>query len=366
MEKWKKAVVHLECATDSVDYLEIENDENYRKILEQLEEARRTQQISIGEFHVLKSQITNQFYKSRDKRFHGTGVFLTHKENYYLITARHVLFDEILAKREYNREYKRIEDEHNFLVNSGKFSEIDIETSERHRVQRLAELASKNFDSTIFPIIFRVPSLDEINTYGADADRQFLMNLGAGGNFTGAYIFSEPDIDIAIISLNGLQLRRRFADNLLASGYLPVTIDDIGEQPSAEGAEVFTVGFPASTAVLGLFSDNTDLGYWRSNYFSIPNFVFGRISMLHSALNYFWTDMSIYPGNSGGPVIENNKLVSIVSAQAQIPLDKTDEKTPDYFVRIPFGRIIKAENVLVLLETLRRSEAGFAAVMKGI
>jgi CBS domain-containing protein len=38
--------------------------------------------------------------------------------------------------------------------------------------------------------------------------------------------------------------------------------------------------------------------------------------MVHHILPFFWADMSIYPGNSGGPVVEDGKLVGVVSAQA--------------------------------------------------
>ena len=34
--------------------------------------------------------------------------------------------------------------------------------------------------------------------------------------------------------------------------------------------------------------------------------------MLHNTLPFFWADMSIYPGNSGGPVVANDRLVGIV------------------------------------------------------
>lgn len=60
----------------------------------------------------------------------------------------------------------------------------------------------------------------------------------------------------------------------------------------------------------------------------------------------FWADISIYPGNSGGPVIANNRLVGIVSAQAMLPIDDV----PHVRTRIPFGRIIKASYVRDLLK----------------
>ena len=88
---------------------------------------------------------------------------------------------------------------------------------------------------------------------------------------------------------------------------------------------------------------------WSSDAVSVPVSAFGRVSMLHSALDYFWCDMSIYPGNSGGPVIENDKLVGIVSAQALISTEAPYE-TP---MRIPFGRIMKAKHLKPLMDRQR-------------
>jgi len=68
--------------------------------------------------------------------------------------------------------------------------------------------------------------------------------------------------------------------------------------------------------------------------------------MCHPALPFFWADISIYPGNSGGPVIEDDKVVGIVSAQA-IWED----------ARIPFARVIRMEHVRPLLDEQRRKDS---------
>ncbi len=67
--------------------------------------------------------------------------------------------------------------------------------------------------------------------------------------------------------------------------------------------------------------------------------------MLHQALPFYWVDMSIYPGNSGGPVIEEDRLVGIVSEQPTIPVENAEQLQ----VRIPFAKIIKAEHIIGLL-----------------
>ena len=67
--------------------------------------------------------------------------------------------------------------------------------------------------------------------------------------------------------------------------------------------------------------------------------------MTNQHLNYFWVDMSIYPGNSGGPVIVDDKLVGIVSAQPTLNAEKSQLR-----FRVPFGKIIHAEHLFPLLE----------------
>jgi len=167
------------------------------------------------------------------------------------------------------------------------------------------------------------------------------MNLGAGTCSTRSYTFSSPGLDLAIISLD--QRNSRFANELVRLGYAPVTLDDIVNEPSREGAEIYTVGFPGATALMGQIKLDPEMTKWSSSDYSLPIYSYGRVSMLHEALHFFWGDISVYPGNSGGPVVENEKLVGIVSAQPVIPLGQAEDQTENLEMPIPFGKIIKAK-----------------------
>jgi hypothetical protein len=313
MEKWKKAVVHLECATDSEQF------QDQRKRIDNLFQKLRDGDISKEDF---LDQISG---KTRDIRFHGSAIFLKHNKRRYLITARHVLWDEYSAKVKYQEEPFQT------IGNAGQLEPV------------LQDYFTHMINDTIFNIIFRVPSFDEILQDSFNRDQSFLMNLGAGTSFTVPYSFSKPEIDLAVISLD--QRDSRFADNLIRIGKEPITCDDIGEEPSGESAEVFAVGYPSSTALLGYINQHADLAHWSSSYFSLPTFSFGRVSMIHDELPFFWADMSIYPGNSGGPIIEGDKLVGIVSGQPTIPVEDSEK----FRTRIPFGKIIKAKFITDLL-----------------
>ena len=205
----------------------------------------------------------------------------------------------------------------------------------------------------IFSIIFRVPNIDEVIQTNSDTLRSFLMNLGAGTTSTVPYTFSDPDIDLAIVSLDNRN--SKFADELVKNGYKPISLDNLGEEPSREGAEVFTVGYPSSTAIIGEIKQPSSKAQWASNYFSTPTFAFGRVSMLHNEIPFFWADMSIYPGNSGGPVIEDDNVVGIVSAQPTIPVEQSQK----YRTGIPFGKIIKAKFIAELLSIQEQKDKNF-------
>ena len=349
MDKWKKSVIHLECATDSVRHEDLPNIKEYAERLKELEDDLKSERLAIEQYHLERFHLESEFVKSRDIRFQGTAIFLQHEEKYYLLTARHVLFDSISAKHSYETEKARIIEVYNRHPN---------EETKFFAQNAIDSLGSRDYDKTIFHIIFRVPSLNEFVNIAGDVQCRFLMSLGAGGYNRGVYTFSDPTLDLAIISLSD-SFNRLFADDLLNVGYEPIKIEDIEKSPSTEGAEVFTVGFPVSTAVIAQITTNTELNSWAADEISLPIVTFGRVSMLNEFLPFFWTDMSIYPGNSGGPIIENDKLVGIVIAQALIPIDKVNEASEDYNIRIPFGKIIKGEHVLSLIKEQQERDTPF-------
>ena len=329
MDKWKKAVIHIECATDSEHiYDRIARIEGLREKLNNgdITQLRYAEEIGNG---------------ARDIRYHGTAVLIEHKGRRYMITARHVLWDRDYAKREYQEEEDRAQ-----------------KWPEQMQVSLLRN-AKEHELNRIFNIIFRVPSLDEVIQNNFNRVRAFLMNLGAGTTFSIPYSFSTPELDIAIVSLD--QRDTRFADELIDKGYTFISSNDIAETPSKEGAQVYTIGFPSSTSLLGEIKQHPAEVNWSSSYFSLPTFSFGRVSMLHNDLPYFWVDMSIYPGNSGGPLIEDDKLVGIVSGQPAIPVEENEQ----LHTRIPFAKIIKAIYIFELIARQEQKDNRTGGILMG-
>lgn len=317
-EQWKKAVIHLECATDSKSYYDRRDE------IAELGKKLSKAEITPDEY------IEETYFKFRDVRVHGTALFVSHNGKRYLLTARHVLFDEIYAEGYLNFEEKVV----------ANFTE-DIKN------KRLQDARN-----TIFSYIFRVPSLDEVLSGKNVIEQQSLICLSAGLVDSRPYSFSNPHLDLAIISLDDYTTKD-FADELEAIGYIPVPSDLIEDGPTEEGADIFTIGFPGATSLIGTSNLDSVSAHRASNYFSLPVSSWGRVSMLHTLLPFYWCDMSIYPGNSGGPVIENGKLVGVVSAQAVLPIDAV----PQITTRIPFAKIIKTTFAKKLIEEFEATKS---------
>ena len=188
------------------------------------------------------------------------------------------------------------------------------------------------------------------------------MNLGAGTRDSVPYTYSEPSIDLAVISLDNRH--HAVTARLLERGYVPIPSDLIGDEPTCEGAEVFTVGFPAVTSEVAKLLISPEVLHWQSEILSLPHSTYGRDSLLHPALPFFWADITIYPGNSGGPVIEGDRLVGIVSAQPSIPVEVEGAAINGFNARVPLGKMIKAGGIRELLRQQEEKDRAWAEIRK--
>ncbi|WP_424355065.1 S1 family peptidase [Methanobacterium sp. MBAC-LM] len=257
------------------------------------------------------------------KNQNGTALFLIHKSKRYLLTAKHVVWDIELAEKNYNDEVWR-----------------SWSLPEPIRQDSLSYAGKKGLNE-IFPKIFFV------DQFGKKPSRHLLMNLHAGVLDLAPYTF-DHESDLAIISLN--QRNIRFADKL-EMDYEPIPSSYILNEPSKEGADVFTVGYPVDVSEYKKMELSKATENWTSKFISIPTFTFGKVSQLKDNLNYFWIDMSICPGNSGGPVIENDKLVGIVVGQAGM-----HDEDLNVEIRIPFGSAIKSRCIWKLIEQQEKKD----------
>jgi hypothetical protein len=308
VEKFKKAIVHLECAADSKSYEE-----------QNLKEKELNKKFNEGK--LTKDELSKELMKlSRDFRVQGTAIFLQDDNKRYLVTARHVLYDA------------------------------------KAGVGGVTGPGARSIDP-IYYMVYRVPSLEDYQKYGEKVGKIFMMNLET---MSESYSFSSKEIDLAIISLDSPLVKKifHFDENLTYLGHVPITLADIADEPSGEASPVFIVGYPSSTSSISKIVSDP----WRSNTISLPTFSFGRVAMLNKLLPYFKCDISAYPGDSGGPVIENGKLVGIVSQQPLIHTDIIDITNGNYsqtekaLTRIPFSIATKAKYIKELLEVQKKKD----------
>lgn len=300
IHKWKKSVIHLEGLERGISAQERGNlIKEYRIKLENGE-------IDSNEFYEIISK------GNKDSRYQGTAIFFEKDNNRYLLTARHVVYND-------EKDY-------------------------------------------IFNPIFRVPSLDELFS---DNVHNFtnLMNLSAGSTQQAAYSISESELDLAIISLRGIY--SKFGDELIESGYIPLTINDISSEVPNEGSDIFSIGFPINMSTVEKQNLPQALKNWESEHCSLPVSSFGKVSMIHEKLDYFLCDISIYPGNSGGPIVENNKLVGIVTAQSFINEEISANEQLLSVIgkqKMPFIKIVRAKHIFELLNIQIKKDKAYESI----
>lgn len=277
------------------------------------------------------------------KNQRGTALFLSHNSKRYLLTAKHVVWDTESAEREFNDEFWWL------LSSPGGMQP-------RKLADHYLEIAGERAFNKIFK------KIKLVNPYGKKLVLENLINLQAGTPDIIPYTF-DHEHDLAIISLDQRKYESRFVDILLELGYKQIPSSHILMGPSKEGADVFTVGYPVDVSHYDEIEElPKELENLVSKFISIPAFAFGKISQLKDDLHYFWVDISVYPGNSGGPIIENDKLVGIVTEQAAIKSD-TDSNVE---IRIPFGSVVKAEYVLKLIEEQEKKDNYIKELHKGV
>jgi len=326
IKMWKRAVVHIEGAADSVDAVALRDA---------IWQASRSVE-DPSQWHELMRRMP----VGRNVRVRGTAVFIRHDDRRFLVTARHVLHGPTEVAEAYAHQFERE-------------APPDAPTPWREDNERRTR---EREESYIHPVVFRVPTLDEALAASSsdDLDQKFLMNLAAGVTWMTPYTYSVPGIDLAIISLDqGSNMGREFADDLEKSGHVPVDWSVVADGPSSDDADVISVGYPGGVSILGQVPRAAGAEHWSSSIFSLPVVSFGRIAMLHDALPFFWADISVYPGNSGGVLVEEDRVIGIVTGQAVTPVEGVDSVVS----RIPFARVMRAGLLRDLLDTQLQKDA---------
>jgi S1-C subfamily serine protease len=313
LERFKKAVVNIRCGDGSPAVI--------RAVLQEragiMAKERRGEVLSPTEEQKLREPLPRMVL--------GTALLLEDHSRRYLVTARHVIRDD----------------------SSGAVSTF---------VSRI-----RSFDEPPIQIQHTDSQGNVISDYDVGGD--LLTHLSAGPR--GQCTFHDK-VDIAVISLSGGQWA--FSRMLNTLGMQPIPLDEVAGGPSGEGAEVVTVGFPGDLSVVGQQGLPEAVTNWVADEVSLPVSSFGRVSMLNANLPFYLCDLSVLPGNSGGPVFEGSRVVGIVSGQPAIPVETLpkipgglDLRTPQgqrfcFVSRWPFTNVIKSSYIREVLATQREKD----------
>lgn len=292
-----------------------------------------------------------QFNSEAQHRQSGTAIFVKYKEKFFLITAAHLIIDTNIGSNKpiYHQLYKEM-----FRV--PQLTEFEDENKRKIMTKNLYF----NEEGQIY--IQKTRNGIPFQHEGKDIVSPKFIELSESSESEDSAVTISQENDLAVISLRGrltegilkvLMNEPIFVEELLLLDYLPITIDEIGTEPSREGADIFTVGYPAHISQVEKRDDI--IGNYEK-FFSVditqPCFTFGKVSMLTPNLSYFWGDLRVYIGNSGCPVIEDEKLVGIVTHDAVI---ENNTKLNN----VPFAKATKAKYIFNLLDEQLKKDAAF-------
>ena len=133
----------------------------------------------------------------------------------------------------------------------------------------------------------------------------YSIPLSESDGSTAWTVHPNADVDVAVLSASHQQLQNDIIEYYFFCGDTDVfTLEQARESEVSEGDGVFVLGFP-----LGQAGD-------ERNYAVVRHGIVARIQdWLKGNSSTFLIDASIFPGNSGGPVLLKPELTSVVGTQ---------------------------------------------------
>ena len=273
---------------------------------------------------LLSGQISMNEYRKRidsiDRNYSlrlGAAIFLKAEGRHYLLTAGHLLSDSTALLP--NQICKNILLVRNLSIpdsifDAGNFSSEDSGTWRRGKFN--LELPETPYDSSF-------------------------------------YIFSESgNDDLCIVDLDAGKNGKEFTGTLYQTGYIPVSVTDININCSIRTKQdILAIGYP-DEAVFDYSASLPQADILRkSNRVSLPMVTKGQIASVSDTSNYFDSNIFVYKGNSGGPVIANNQLVGIVHGYSTNKIKSAYSRSLNQYVYW-HAYMIKSSLILPLLKRL--------------
>jgi hypothetical protein len=305
-DKWEKAVLNIESVSDRYNIHEILNYIKDRKN----QNKKYSELDSLNDYNELRSQII---------KVSGTAIYLSEGDNRYLVTAKHVVYDK------------------NYTIRHIYFTRENLQQRSFEFFEKLnSNIAVKTPFSLYIKGKYNLLKIPEVNQ----------------DSLTRPFKFSNDDIDIAIISLQSkitFPLRKLLEED----GYEPISVNNIDTVDNhIIGEDLLAIGYPSFSALTKVEAQNKIL----DDDVVLPLTTFGKTALCHPFLYYFIADITVNPGNSGGPIIRNNKIVGIVSQQMLVDLRinsgvDLNEVINKLKSSSPLAKIIKGK---FIIETINR------------
>jgi len=235
-------------------------------------------------------------------RGYGTAIFAKYHGRHFLISARHVLWNEASG------DSMAICPD---IVLVENFDALPNDTSGTIIVDRMIDSAHPVKGKIgVTPLNGSVRVLN----FSFVSDTAEIRSLSSLRNTDKVkdYFFSSSHDDIGIIDLDTVEFGNRFLQTLAKRGYVPIEISDVDTICRFRRLDpILCMGFPAETEY-----DITRQSWFRSTFEadlkSISMTTEGFIVDNPPESNYFEAAIFTYHGFSGGPVIRNNKLIGVV------------------------------------------------------
>ncbi len=262
---WQNAVVNLET----------ESFLNPKFIIDSILESK-TKVLNVIQYEELQRQLQVTRVST------GTALYVSYKDRRYLVTAKHVLFDEVMA-------------------------------SQKVREKQIGLRDWKSFDAIAPRVSVRTPFMffnkrKEINTYAVYNNNFALDEMPY-------FLISDSTGDgIGVLSLQ--EKNYKMLDTVLQkNGFIPIALEKVCCNEDVQVLDdIYVIGYPEMVSIVGKVNLKPGLNSPQSTDIVSSFIVKGTVSMYEPNIQHYYVDLTITPGNSGSPVIKDGKLVGIVSA----------------------------------------------------
>jgi len=310
LSKWEKAVLNLE--TERRIY-------NLHKI-DSLLKVGETKNFNKFQMDSIRNLLNHTITST------GTAIYVQFNKKKYIVTAKHVISDEVLV------DQKRYESRTG-IANWDTLDAIAPRVSVRTPFKYFTD-SSKINNFAVLPNSFY---------------RGFLPFF---------FISDSTGDGIEVISLQDKNFR--ILDSvIITDGYQPIDISGlINSEEINILDEVYSIGYPEGVSIVGHIKQAPNFQISQQLEFVKPFTVKGNVAMYDKKIEHYFVDLTIISGNSGGPIIKNGKLIGIVSGTNIYNILDPATGGPSKQNLVARGNLVNVINVSRLINELKKYQVG--------